>query len=172
MKPVKNAFSLIEVLIVVLVIGILTTMAIPMFQGMAIKAKFTGMLTDVRLIQLAIDSYIQENPEWCFNEGLEGHETVSISEITSESKFSFLLSYDLPRENSDFEYIIQGDSRGFLSIAAATRKVHWDDPIIGGWLCMCEIEIKEPNKEWKWVILKKHPWAKYLNIPGAEHVDV
>ena len=55
-----RGFTLIELLIVLLVLGILTAIAIPMFQGMALKARAARILTNVNAIERYIDMWITE----------------------------------------------------------------------------------------------------------------
>ena len=53
----KTAFTLIELLIVVAIIGILAAIAIPNFQNAQIRAKISRSLADLRGIRTALESY-------------------------------------------------------------------------------------------------------------------
>ena len=80
MKP-KSAFTLIEVLIVILILGILTTVAIPQFEGMIIRAKLAEIFPMVAAIAKAEELYFlehgvemevipEEDVDFFFNQGL------------------------------------------------------------------------------------------------------
>ncbi len=57
----KNAFTLIELLIVVAIIGILAAIAVPNFINAQIKAKISATQADMRNIGTAIESYRIDN---------------------------------------------------------------------------------------------------------------
>ncbi len=56
-KHAKAGFTLIELLIVVVIIGILATIAIPKFAATKDKAKLASVKTDVRNIMTAQEAY-------------------------------------------------------------------------------------------------------------------
>ena len=59
--PVRAAFTLIELLIVVVIIGILATIAIPKFANTKEKAYSAAMRTDLRNLATAQESYFYTN---------------------------------------------------------------------------------------------------------------
>ncbi|MBD3266688.1 prepilin-type N-terminal cleavage/methylation domain-containing protein, partial [bacterium] len=60
-KSPKNAFTLIELLIVVAIIGILAAIAVPNFLNAQIKAKVSRAMADLRTMELAILQYMNDN---------------------------------------------------------------------------------------------------------------
>ena len=56
-----HAFTLIELLIVVAIIGILAAIAIPNFQNAQIRAKYSRCLGDMKACQTALESYYIHN---------------------------------------------------------------------------------------------------------------
>lgn len=61
MKNNKRGFTLIEVLVVVLIIGILAAVAVPQYQKAVTKARLTEWVTTVKALSQAIDLYVLEN---------------------------------------------------------------------------------------------------------------
>lgn len=61
MKPAKSAFTLIELLIVVAIIGILAAIAVPNFLNAQTRAKVARVYSDLRSVALALDSYRIDN---------------------------------------------------------------------------------------------------------------
>jgi type IV pilus assembly protein PilA len=60
-KKNKKGFSLLELMIVIAIIGILATIAIPQFFGYQRRAYMTSTKSDVRNAHTALQNYISEN---------------------------------------------------------------------------------------------------------------
>lgn len=61
MKARSNAFTLIELLIVVAIIGILAAIAVPNFLNAQIRAKVSRAYADLRTLSTALESYNVDN---------------------------------------------------------------------------------------------------------------
>ncbi len=61
MKRAKKGFTLIELLIVVVIIGILASIAIPKFSNTKEKAYIASMKTDLRNLITAQEAYFSDN---------------------------------------------------------------------------------------------------------------
>jgi|YelNatPaOPRAMG01_1025707.scaffolds.fasta_scaffold232053_1 prepilin-type N-terminal cleavage/methylation domain-containing protein len=60
----KNGFTLIELLIVIAIIGILATVAIPYFEGYKIRARLTEVENAMAILQSAVSAHYQEKENW------------------------------------------------------------------------------------------------------------
>jgi len=66
----KNGFTLIELLIVIAIIGILASIAIPMYRAQTIKAKLTEVSNSMSKVSTAVAAYYHEEgrfPETALN---------------------------------------------------------------------------------------------------------
>ncbi|MGF1656172.1 MAG: type II secretion system protein [Verrucomicrobiales bacterium] len=59
-KPQRKAFTLIELLVVITIIGILVSIAVPVFSNVQRSANFTAALAEARGIGLAMMQYAQD----------------------------------------------------------------------------------------------------------------
>jgi len=69
----RNAFTLIELLIVVAIIAILAAIAVPNFLEAQTRAKVSRTKTDMRSISVAIESYAVDNNSYPFIDLYEGY---------------------------------------------------------------------------------------------------
>ena len=58
MKINKKGFTLLELLVVVLIIGILAAIAVPQYNKAVWKARFAEARVDIKAIETAIESYV------------------------------------------------------------------------------------------------------------------
>ena len=151
----KRAFTLLELMIVVIIVGILGSLSIPVFQGAVIKAKMVELYTTVDVIEKAEEMYYAECGKYAAHaDGIDGGNlpySISQDEIDN---FRDILGVEIPGMDSVFVYGVYYEH---VDIYVRVRG-HHDD---WGWLCYKRV------KEGTWLILDAHPWAKYLHIPGA-----
>jgi len=60
----KKGFTLVELLIVIIIIGILATMAVPQYQKMVNRAKWAEAVSLVDTLKTAENLYYAENSKW------------------------------------------------------------------------------------------------------------
>lgn len=60
----RGGFSLVELLIVLLIVGILASLAIPTYQSMVIRARAAQVAGDLNTIKVAAYNYDADHHEW------------------------------------------------------------------------------------------------------------
>jgi prepilin-type N-terminal cleavage/methylation domain-containing protein len=60
----KSGFTLIELLVVIVIIGILTALAIPFYQGYAVRAKLVEVENAMAIVKGAVSAYRQVKEGW------------------------------------------------------------------------------------------------------------
>jgi type II secretion system protein G len=89
----KLAFTLIELLIVVAIIGILAAIAVPNFLNAQVRAKLARAVSNMRAVSVALEAYYIDNNSYCWwatdSNNWQGLWQLStpISYISSENAF-------------------------------------------------------------------------------------
>lgn len=60
----SRGFTLVEIMVVVVIVGLLTLLAVPAFNVVRKNSQSTRLINDYRQIKSAIEVYVLENGEW------------------------------------------------------------------------------------------------------------
>lgn len=106
----KNGFTLVELMVVVVIIGILASLAIPRFMGVTDKAKLSEFKPILKQAVTLYNAYYQEH---------ETYKTPSGNIIEGNQDIGF----DLPDGESRFEYSSIESDEGVTVIAKLKKKI-------------------------------------------------
>jgi len=109
----RSAFTMVELIFVIVIIGILASVGIPKLSGVSDNAKKTAEIATISAVSTAIET---AHGEWAINEGVfKWGNNRSSSELNS-------LGYpsDLNANNLTFGALIKGDSKDFAKINTYT----------------------------------------------------
>jgi type IV pilus assembly protein PilE len=105
MKASKNnGFTLIEVLIVALIMGILSSIALPMYQEYLLRAKLTEGITSLANVRGKIEQYFQDN-----NTYVGACSSTAILSVFTDLKYFTITCSNL----TDSTYTITATGSGF-----------------------------------------------------------
>ena len=91
----KKGFTLIELLVVVLIIGILSSVALPQYQKTVLKSRAAEAWSTLGTIRTAVDAYCLENPSGAGSfDGIK--DSLSI-EVKNSNNFTYSGSIDCSR---------------------------------------------------------------------------
>ncbi|MBR2081899.1 MAG: type II secretion system protein [Elusimicrobiaceae bacterium] len=104
----KQAFTIIELLVVVLIIGILAAVALPQYQKSVDKSKYARMISTARSIENAQDAFYLANGRYA-----NGFEELDVT-----------LADDLPKREGELNRLFIGDA-GFLTGELYTSAIYF-----------------------------------------------
>ena len=145
----KRMFTLIELIIVIVVIGILAGMALPKFTGVIRNSKVAAMVTDIDTLEKAIMMYQQDNDTLPLLEetqtfGLQRLSENDMSEIytslqetlkLSEDSEEYLYKIDLDESgkyHSKTKYGHDKTDKDFYVYSTKSNKVYYYDYLLNG----------------------------------------
>ena len=114
----KKGFTLIELLVVVLIIGILSSVALPMYEKAVYKARMAEPVSMMKSIHQAMEVYYLANGEWPID-----FEQLDITIPAGDWEYELGTYYGRPAEKESCEWPKLGQPRGWGSIAAWNTKI-------------------------------------------------
>src|SRR5574341_443796 len=129
----KEGFTLLEIMIVIVIIGVLAGLAIPRFMKATVKAKQTEAKQLLKQIFIMQESYKLENDDyWVPPEGVEAN-------ASNPEAFAELGVEIMP--SARYSYSIQRTDIGFVARAKAIKNLD-SDPTVDEWQIDEEGELK------------------------------
>ena len=110
----KKGFTIIELVIVIIIVGIISIVAVPIYQHHTEKARFTEAFTMLKAIADANTHYFLEHGVWC-NDINELDVQIDGDLVKKDNN---LMRY----ETKNFIYACAGDNPGSQTIESANRK--------------------------------------------------
>lgn len=145
----KNGFTLIEMLVVVLIIGILAGVALPQYQMAVEKARATEAITNISTMKKQTELYILESglPNSWINYKDFGN--VELSGGTWDSccyntKF-FWYGVGIDRNGGNLEVTRNNTNNDWYDLYCTQHENSYNDdaPMSDGWYCACVTELSD-----------------------------
>ena len=140
MKQRQSGFTLIEILIVMVIIGILATLSIGSFQSSQQKARDAERKSDLQQIANSLEAYYSDHrqyPEHSMNNKILG--CVAEAECDWGTAFSdgnttYMIELPADPKDSQYNYYYLSDSDGsFYQLYARLENEHDSEvPVVGG----------------------------------------
>jgi prepilin-type N-terminal cleavage/methylation domain-containing protein len=109
-RPLR-AFSLVEIMVAVVIIGLMTAMALPAYRRITMRAKATAVVNDLRAFSTAFITYNLQNGQWPADEAARV--------IPAEMAGSLGASFELTSPIGGFYKWCAGASADGLEVQAA-----------------------------------------------------
>lgn len=137
--PTQQGFTLIELMIVVAIIGIATSVVMPLYQGYLAKAQAAGSLAEITSAKSILEQKITS--------GVDAGEAFALSGSTAE----ILFEVGIPKASSSrcSSYTVHVETDGTASVSCtmsgtehvADKTVTWSRATSGKWTCSSTLDI-------------------------------
>lgn len=160
----KKSFTLLELLIVMVIVSIMVTLALPQLEGFIIRAKIRELYDTAAVIIKAEEIFYMETGFYAAaNDEVPGYDLPYTINQGAIDAFRDVLGIDVPGINSVFIYSVDGYGgySGVKEDATIYVRVreHTD------WKQICRYHL-EGHYKGIWFINVDHPWSKYFRPPG------
>jgi len=142
--PSQQGFTLVELMIVVTIIGILTSVVMPLYQGYLARAQAAGSLAEISSAKGILEQKITS--------GVDAGEAFALSGSTAE----ILFEVGIPKASSSrcSSYTVHVETDGTASVSCimkgtehvANETVTWSRSTTGKWTCSSSVNIEYKPK--------------------------
>ena len=115
----KKAFTLIELMVTITIIGVLFSMSIPLYDKQILKSKFDNEAV------LTLKSFILAQEQYHIETGK--YYTLTSGTINNENVISSNLKIDLSKTNNFLYQLVSTEDEQSYKVKAILRSDEWDD---------------------------------------------
>lgn len=142
----EDGFTLIEILVVILIIGILASIAIPVFLNQRKKANDAAIASDLRNVAIAIETHFEKNPN-----DVDVDFTNDIPDFKVSTGVSFAI-----RGNANTWCAVGTHKNGNYNSTGDVTKALTYDSVNGGimphgWNWHSQSKCETPETVWSWL---------------------
>lgn len=168
----KAAFTLIELLLVIAIIGILAAIAVPNFQQAQVRSKVSRVASDLRTIHLALETYFIDANAYPPNDGL-----YNVIPLQLTTPVAYLATVKLVDPFSDKEIDpVYGELARYFTYGKVVTVAEWIRDAANGFRPPYEMvdaqgfNLGAAQKYGKWRLVSNGPDRKYSS-PAFRGVD-
>ena len=154
----REGFTLIELIVTVIIIGILAAIATPFYTGMQTKAQMTELYATVGTLRTAENTFYIEHGFYAAGEAGSCPTQYQDTGYDAVAGIQTILGVTLPDTSTSL--FVYGIYYTPASIYVRVR-AHFGD-----WGILCLYTIEGPDKG-TWMVNTNNPWWKYLNVSPA-----
>lgn len=112
-RPLRDGFTLVEIMIVVVLIGVLAALAIPAFQRVRTSSQDKAILDNLRMLSNAADQYLTE----------KGLSQVAVTDLVGTNSSNYIKGIQTVANETYPTMIVQGTAVSAANIAGTGRVV-------------------------------------------------
>jgi type II secretion system protein G len=121
-----QAFTLIELLIVVAIIAILAAIAVPNFLEAQVRAKITRVRSDMRSVATGLEAYMSDNSTYPNDSDAQLDDPVAAHKQHGLKLLTTPISYiaTVPKD----PFLVNKEGGGYMQLASGADHQGWDGP--------------------------------------------